>query len=272
MRAIWLIQAVVASFVMSTAAFAQVPGTKPGAFCSEQKGLGWHFYCEDPPQDEAPPPAKAETQEVPPPVPSDPNDQVALIRQNLDRAKNAAVLDPTNLDKVANYIRMQRTALDMASTFSQAWGAVLLRDPELDYTLEHPVSSAGKQVWLEQRRRAELQAVADLRDRYGVYFIYSHDCPYCQAYAPILKSWAMRNGVSITAVTIDGVALPEFPNSLVDRGQVAALGLAGKPIPMTILFDAQKQQVIPIGFGLLSEQDLTEHVFVQTQVELGNDY
>lgn len=239
------------------------------SYCAEQRELGWSFYC-DPPKRPRPSPPQAPEMSAPPTL--DPLEEVAQMRQRLDRARAAALLDPRNDDKVAEYVALQNESADRAGTFADTWRRVLWARPELDYTLQRPVGNLAKNTWLDARREAQKEAAASLGERYGVIFIYSSTCPYCQAYSPVLRQWADANGVHVLPVTVDGAVLPEWPDSQVDNGQVAQMGLAGKPVPATVLFDGETNQVVPIAFGAISADELGERVLLQTRVEVGDDY
>jgi len=240
-------------------------------YCDDRPHLGWNFYCDEPPAEEAPPEAAPMTAPAPTPAPpTDPLEITKKFREDLDRAKSAALIDPTP-EKVQAYIAMQRLALDQSSKFTEVWQRVLWQNPDMDYLLERPVGTIAKQTYLDERQAAEVHSLGDLKDKYGVFFIYESSCVYCQRYSPILKGWAKRYGIDVLPITADGIALPEWPESVPDRGQILQMGLEGKPFPMTVLFDVKNRQAIPIGYGLLSDQELTEHVYLLTKVEAGND-
>lgn len=251
---------------------------EPTSYCADplrqdqQQRLGWSFYCDPKKARPKPKPDVEQQPAAPAPAPDDPLERVAHLRQELERAKAEAILDPTNPDKVATYIVTQRERLERAGAFADTWRRVLWSRPDLDYTLERPVGSIAKNTWLDARREAEKGAAADLAQRYGVFFIYSSTCPYCRSFSPILRQWADANQVTVMAVSVDGGFLPEWPESVVDTGQVQRLGLAGKPVPATVLFDTKDNTVSPIAFGAVSAGDLSERVLALTKMEVGGDF
>ena len=64
------------------------------------------------------------------------------------------------------------------------------------------------------------------------------------------------------AVSLTGETLEGWPEAVPDQGQVERLGLAGSPLPAVVLFDSATQQVLPVGFGVLAEDQLAERIFV----------
>ena len=91
---------------------------------------------------------------------------MAAITRQLDELKARAILEPTS-ENIVNYIRFQREQLDRASTFADVWSRAIWQNPELDYTLERPVSTLAKQTWLTDRRQQREGSMAALTERYG---------------------------------------------------------------------------------------------------------
>ena len=69
-----------------------------------------------------------------------------------------------------------------------------------------------------------------------------------------------------------GGALEGWPEAVSDQGRTESLGLAGSPLPAVVLFDTATQQVLPVGFGVLAEDQLAERIFALTSREAGDDY
>jgi conjugal transfer pilus assembly protein TraF len=133
------------------------PSRSPGRipfYCAERK-LGTWFYCETPK-----PRAPAKSAEAAP-APAKATDRLALITKELDELRAKAILEPST-QNVAAYIRYQREQLDRASTFADVWQRAIWQDPTLDYTLQRPVNTLGKNAWLEQRKSDQAATMAAL--------------------------------------------------------------------------------------------------------------
>ena len=53
---------------------------------------------------------------------------------------------------------------------------------------------------------------------------------------------------------------------------LARLGLGNAPVPALVLFDTQTTRVLPVGFGVLAENQMAERIFALTALEPGHDY
>ncbi len=233
--------------------------------------LGWHFYCdrEKERQEAEPPPA----QPVPPAVEryTPATDRILALRRALEEARAKAILDPTPA-KVAAYLRLQQETLQRAAVFSDAFRRTVWSTPELDYTLKRPVGALAKQVWSDERRQARDRALASLKDRYGLIYLGHAGCAGCKVFGPLLRAFAMRHGLDVLAVSLTGAALEGWPEAVADNGRAARLGLGNAPVPALALFDTATKQVLPVGFGVLAEDEMAERIFALTALEPGHDY
>ena len=234
------------------------------AWCGD--GLGWHFYCD--PGDEAP-----ETPPAPSPEasPSSAHARILEMRRELEEARAAAVLDPSPAH-VSAYLRLQQAALQRSAAFSDSFRRTVWATPGLDYTLQRPVGALAKQLWSDERRAARDEALARLGERYGLIYLGDPACAGCRVFGPLLRAFASRHGLDVLAVSMTGETLDGWPEAVPDQGRAERLGLAGSPLPAVVLFDASTQQVLPVGFGVLAEDQLAERIFALTALEVGSDF
>lgn len=239
----------------------EVKQQEDALYCKERR-LGTWFYCERPkeaPRAAASPAASARS-------------QLAAISANLEELKARAILDPS-AENVTAYVRFQREQLDRSSLFADVWQRALWQDPGLDYTLQRPVSTLGKRAWIDQRKTDRDLAMAKLSGRYGVFYFYAASCGACDIFAPILKAVSDRYGLAVLAVSMDGGPTATFPNYVVDAGQYERLGLGtDRQVPALVLFDSVTKQPMPIGYGILSQDEIMDRVFQLTQVQPGSDF
>ena len=234
------------------------------AWCGED--LGWHFYCD---RDDAPDEAPSM---VPPEVaPSSAHERILEMRRELEEARATAILDPSPAH-VSAYLRLQREALQRSAAFSDSFRRVVWATPDLDYTLRRPVGALAKQLWSDERRTARDTALAKLGERYGLIYLGDPACAGCRVFGPLLRAFALRHRIDVLAVSMTGEALEGWPEAVPDDGRAQRLGLAGSPLPAVVLFDAATQAVLPVGFGVLAEDQLAERIFVLTSLEAGHDY
>lgn len=221
-----------------------LPAAAESARFWNEHARGWHWY-ENPVQENLDDATQIES--------SDPVQIMESLHQQIKRSLDQAILNPT-FSNVSNYIRLQNQISTQAHRFATAWQAVLLNYPALDYSLSHPTNSVGNQVFLNQQKAEEDKAITLLAKHSGLFFFYRSTCPYCQRFAPIVKNFSDRYGISVVAITTDGIALPEFPNSQRDQGQAARFKVDVEPALFTV--NPYSQQIAPVGYGLMSEDEL----------------
>lgn len=232
-------------------------------YCGERK-LGQWFYCARPKPPESAPSA------VPEPQASSAERMAAITRQ-LDELKARAILEPTEANVIA-YVRFQREQLDRASTFSDTWQRALWQNPDLDYTLQRPVSTVGKRLWLDNRKADRDAVLTSLGQRYGLFYFYAQSCGACEVFAPILRSVTDSHRMSVMAVSMDGGPSRDFPNYVVDSGQRSRMGVPGNETPAIVLFDTRTRRTIPVGYGVLSADEIMDRIFMLTNTKVGSDY
>ena len=245
------------------------PAREPGGQAPEYRpALGWHFYCDR--QD------RNEERVVPQSPPSGGNtksatERIQAMRKALEEARAEAILDPTPA-KVTAYLRLQQATLQRAAAFSDAFRRTVWATPELDYTLRRPVGALAKQVWSDRRREDRDAALARLGDRYGLIYLSHAGCAGCKVFGPLLRAFAKRHNLDVLAVSLTGEALEGWPEAVADNGRAARLGLGNAPVPALVLFDTETKRVLPVGFGVMAEDQMAERIFALTALEPGNDY
>ena len=245
-----------------------------------QYTLGWHFYCdrverEKPPDPEAgktPAPENDRTQ----PAETEKKEETAVgrigeMRKELEEARAAAILDPTP-ENVKDYLQRQKLMLEKASTFSDAFRRTVWTTPELDYTLERPVGALAKRLWSDDRRAERDRVLAKLGERYGLIYLSEAGCVGCRVFGPLLRAFSVRHGLDVLAVSLSGGPLEGWPEAVPDNGRAGRLGLGGAPLPAVVLFDIRTKKAMPVGFGVLAEDQLAERIFLTVSREVGGDY
>jgi conjugal transfer pilus assembly protein TraF len=114
--------------------------------------------------------------------------------------------------------------------------------------------------------------MAQLAQRYGVFYFYAQSCAVCEIQSPILKSISDSNRFAVVAVSMDGGPNKTFPNYVVDSGQRARMGLPGKGTPALVLFDTLTKRPIQIGTGLMAADEIIDRIFLLTNTKPGSDF
>ena len=229
-----------------------------------RRKLGTWFYCDKPK-------IKPNSARTSPPPTQSADAELKAIGRQLDELKARAILEPSEANVLA-YVRFQREQLDRSSTFADVWQRALWQNPDVDYTLQRPVSTIGKRAWIDNRAAARAATMARLAQRYGVFYFYAQSCAACEIQSPILKSVSDSNRLSVVAVSMDGGPNRTFPNYVVDSGQRERMGLPGKATPALVLFDTVTRRPIPIGTGLMAADEIIDRIFVLTNTKPGSDF
>ena len=258
--------------------FAALLSGTAGAYAAEWRSwcgaqganssLGWHFYCD----------RQEETQQMPP-APEPPSgsstqpakERILEMRRQLEEARASAILDPSP-EKVAAYLRLQQETLQRAAAFSDAFRRTVWATPELDYTLKRPVGALAKRLWSDGRRADVAASLAKLGERYGLIYLGHAGCAGCRVFGPLLRAFATRHGLDVLAVSLTGEPLEGWPEAVPDNGRAEKLGLAGTPVPALVLFDTRTRRVLPVGFGVMAEDQMAMRIFTLTALEPGHDY
>jgi conjugal transfer pilus assembly protein TraF len=244
-------------------ALAQEPGPRANSadalYCEERR-LGYWFYCV------RPEPA-AEPAIQPVAAPPSAAQELEAVTATLRELRAQAILHPTT-DNVTSYIRFQREQLDRASLFSDVWQRALWQDAELDYTLERPVGALAKRQW----QAARDSVMAQLSQRYGLFYFFAQTCGACEVMSPIVKSVADRWQITVRAISTDGGPSRHFPDYTVESGQRPRMGLEPAITPALVLWDSVLNRPIPIGYGVLSADELQDRIYLLTSKEAGHDY
>lgn len=231
-------------------------------YCAERR-LGYWFYCAKPkppePGNKPSAPAISATS------------QLDAVTAELRELKAKAIMEPTPANVTA-YIRFQREQLDRASLFSDVWQRAIWQDPDLDYTLQRPVSTLGKRQWQDARGAERNTVMAHLSERYGLFYFFAQTCGACEVMSPIVQSVASTWHITVRAISTDGGPSRQFPSYTVETNQRTRMGLEPKVTPAVVLWDAAKGQAIPIGYGVMSADELQDRIYLLTSKEAGRDY
>jgi conjugal transfer pilus assembly protein TraF len=233
-------------------------------YCGRRR-LGQWFYCERPKAKPSTPQASAQAQPQ-----TSSTEQLKAITRQLDELKARAILHPTEANVIA-YVRYQREQLDRASTFSDTWQRALWQNPDIDYTLQRPVSTVAKRAWSDNRSATRDQVLSRLGQRYGMFYFFAQSCAACEVFSPILRSVADSHRINVMAVSTDGGPSRQFPNYVVDSGQRQRMGVP-LATPALVLFDTVTRKTVPIGFGVMSADEVMERIFMLTNSKPGGDF
>lgn len=217
---------------------------------------GWFWYA-TPPVEEG---VKDNTDTTPPdpnPTLLAPKAALEALQEKLDNAQALAVMHPTT-EHVAAYLHLQKQVMETSQRFAKVWQQVVWTTPELDHTLVRPTSPQAVNAYYDNQnaqRKVHLNTVAKT---HGLFYFFRANCPYCQRFSPMLKSFAAQHGFHITAISLDGGPSPGFPNPRSDNGTARRLGV--KTVPAVYLIEPRTRSVQPVSFGLVGPTELEQRI------------
>lgn len=261
MNVLRVVFAVIVLSAVAQLAFAQdQEDVLPETNYFERHAEGWFWY-QDPPAEQTKEDTEASPrQALPPTAPPtpDPVAQLDAFRKDIETALATAIVDPTE-NNVKTYMALNQAAMQRSQDFALSMRRTLWTTPEFDYSLTHPVNDQAVHVFRdEENRQTDAFLRATARD-YGMFFFFKGACPYCHKLAPILARFAETYGFRIIPVSLDGGALPEFPNPRTNAQ--AAVKLKVDTVPAVFLVHPRKGDVYPVAFGFVGWQELRERIF-----------
>lgn len=229
---------------------------------------GWFWY-DDPPPERAERPRPTRKGPRPalgaPAASNKPQELVEFeaLQKRVEDLRNIAIINPSERN-IRNYLNIQNLVIEKASTFADVAQRVIWATPELDPTVTgRPVNAKALEVFDREQAGARSGAVARLAQTHALFFFFRSDCPYCHQFAPLLKDFEARFGLTIVPISVDGGGLAEFRNPKVDNGIARTLDV--RQVPALFLAEPRGGRITPIGYGVLSESELLERIFVVTQ-------
>lgn len=216
----------------------------------EQSQQGWYWYDEN--QTES-----AMNEESRPSSIEDAQAQLDKLRKEVDDKKALALMNPTE-ENIKQYIQVQNDANHRAEVFATTWQKVIIKNPELDHTIKNPTSSVGRSVYYEEKKAKDKSGISSFTEKYGLFFFFRSNCPYCHKFAPILKMFEEEYGITVIPVSLDGKGLPEYPMPKPDNGIAKKLNV--DVVPAVIAVDPKSGEIVPVSFGLVSVDELSYRI------------
>ena len=228
---------------------------------------GWFWYDDPlPERNEGPKPkSKAVPTISAPTAPRKASELVEFeaLQKRVEDLRNIAIINPSE-QNIRNYLDIQNFVIEKASTFADVAQRVIWATPELDPTVTgRPVNAKALEVFDREQAGARTNTVAQLSQTHALFFFFRSDCPYCHQFAPLLRDFEAKFGLKIVPISVDGGGLPEFRNPRVDNGIARTLDV--RQVPALFLAEPRGGKITPIGYGVLSESELLERIYVVTQ-------
>jgi len=210
--------------------------------------VGWHWYNEPQPDEDAP-----EQDDAVPLSALPPSTQMALLHGLTKERLNRAILDPS-AEHAAEYLRLQSYLMNLSGQFTQSAKKALLQYPDLDYNLEHSHYNGTAPLQLAALRDEQTNAVKTLGQKYGLFLFYRGNDAVDNQMAETVSQFAQQYGLSLIPVSMDGSRNAALPQTRPDSGQAAHLGISH--YPALYLVEPGTEDARPLAYGFMTQDDL----------------
>ncbi|QDO82434.1 type-F conjugative transfer system pilin assembly protein TraF [Shewanella psychropiezotolerans] len=220
------------------------------AYASE--AAGWRWYNEPktvitpPKQQERTAPSVTVTRTL------SPTEQLRSFKRYFDDTLNDAVINPTNANKVEKSMRLNQYVAEQSSLYGMTFKKVLLANPALSYTKNHPTEQAARRPYLLLQRSQKVRAVRRLAQAgWGLFFVYKGREAIDKALAPSVQQFADQHGIDLLGVTLDGQALDSIHHTRQNQQHLTV------PFsPALVLVNPGTGEMKPLAYGFISQADL----------------
>jgi len=191
----------------------------------------------------------------------EPKDELVIIKsakEDLERALAKAMLDPTK-ENVYAYMNLQKQWSDQARNFSKSWQYNLLGHPEVASLL--PTTQYGVRVRKEIDAKTRSELIKGLAKENMLLFFYEGGNPFSKEFSKVVTMFRKLNKWEVKPVSVDGLLLNEFPQSIRDQSIAREMGV--NFFPALFLVHIRTQAAIPISYGMTTISQIEENIVMQ---------
>ena len=189
------------------------------------------------------------------------------LQKELSESLQIATMEPTE-ENMRRFLSAWHEVRKRSSDFADIGRTVAWANPQFSRALDggRPTNPVAMRVHDQEKEAVAETRVASLAQTHGIFFVFRSDCKYCHAFAPILQEFQKKHGFKVLPISLDGRGLPEYPDAKQDNGMVARLiaDMHLKPgefrTPFTALVRPEKRELMPLGFGLMSADELVDRI------------
>ncbi len=221
----------------------------------EDHARGWHWYEQMEQENSKQGKREGIRQVLPIQYPA--TEELKKYQANLEEAKALAVLHPTPAN-VFNYQKMQYDMLQKSGKFGKVWMQNVYQNPSINYDIRFPVSQKARHVYIAEQRRKTEEKIKKLSNEYGLFFFFKNNCPYCEAFSPIVKIFSEKYNWEVLAISEFGEKNELFARNVQDNGLADTWGV--NTYPSLFAVNPKTGHVIPIAVGMISIEEMEERI------------
>lgn len=218
---------------------------------------GWHWYEKMPIPEEQKENEKKKKGEAS--QSQTPSQIISSYREELENRLAKAWINPT-FENIGQYQEMQKDMMNRSQNFSEMWMTNVFLDPRLDHTLVSPVNQKAVHVYMDEKRKADQNAIRELSKTHGLFFFYASNCSYCHQFAPIVKMFSEVYGWEVLAISLDGGKIDLFPQAVPDNGLAESWNVMA--LPSLFAVNPETEEVIPVAQGMASMDEMENRIMM----------
>lgn len=132
------------------------------------------------------------------------------------------------------------------------------KNPNINYDIQFPVSQKARHVYVTEQRRKTEEKIKKLSNEYGLFFFFKNNCPYCEAFSPIVKIFSEKYNWEVLAISEFGEKNELFARNVQDNGLADTWGV--NTYPSLFAVNPKTGHVIPIAVGMISIEEMEERI------------
>jgi conjugal transfer pilus assembly protein TraF len=182
--------------------------------------------------------------------------RIEELKQKFNNAERKALDNPT-LENVIKAQKWQKIIMEKSQKFAAMWQLATLIDHSLINSNE-PSNSLHKKLYQEAIEQVNNNKLINLAKDWGLILQVNNNCPYCQAFAPIVQTFASKYGFQLLLVSNDGANFQNIKTTA-DTGLLQALN-PENVVPILYLVDSRGKRIYPVARGIISEDKIIENI------------
>ena len=255
------------SILLATVA-PEEPQEEPSKHAVDRYKDGWFWYKDPKPQVKPKKADAAKSSEAPQPAKHPALVAHEALQKELTESLQIATMDPSE-ENIARFLGAWYEARKKSSEFADFARTFSWANPQFSRiasTNGRPSNLMAIRVHDEEKRGVAKKRVASLAKTHGLFFVFKSDCPYCHTFSPVLKEFQERYGFKVLPISLDGPGIPNYERAQKDNGTVAqivaqmGISAADFKTPFIALVRPEKKELMPIGFGVMSEEEIVERI------------
>lgn len=177
--------------------------------------------------------------------------EIEQFAKELEALKFMMLARPTP-ENVKAYRDKEKAMWTHAEKLHDAWDMANLLYPEQRDLINNPVNVHGVKAKREIEAEEGREKIKHLAKQFDLVLFFNGSCRYCQLLSPVLKSFAMKYGFNIDAISIDGTKHEYFKTANVP-GLIEKLGITAFPTVIAISHDSKTAFELIRGYVSISE-------------------